>query len=222
MSSVWYPARQPSNSETFWAPRFRASSRAASTAPDVPESTKPEGNNRFPILHTPPSSAACASSQSSSTSSSPRPITETIFWPPAPVASAASLMSSPRNFARRTPSSKPKQPAAHSAASSPQERPAAAAASPLALPSWSRSHSSPHMLATKMAGWHTSSWCSFSSGPISVTSKRSYPRISLAFWIIGHALACSSAQPIMPSLCEPCPAKRSANEGGRSCSMFFT
>mmetsp|Transcript_47935 Transcript_47935/g.96719 ORF Transcript_47935/g.96719 Transcript_47935/m.96719 type:complete len:234 (+) Transcript_47935:465-1166(+) len=221
ISSVWKAAPQPLSSDTFWAPCSLAFAFAASMAAEVPDNTKPHGKRRFPSLHVPPFSAVI-SSHMASTSSSLSPTTDIIFCASCPSASTAAFMNSPRNLASFTPSSKEKHFAAQSAASSPHETPAAAAASPLFLPSWSLSHSRPHMAATKMAGWQTSSWQSFSSGPISVTSKRSYPNTSLAFWIMGQALSCSSAQPSMPSRCEPCPGKSSAKDGGWSFSMFLT
>mmetsp|Transcript_45337 Transcript_45337/g.117367 ORF Transcript_45337/g.117367 Transcript_45337/m.117367 type:complete len:221 (-) Transcript_45337:466-1128(-) len=171
MSSVWKPAWQPLSSEIFCAPRSFARALTASTAAEVPESAKPQGKRRLPILHTPPLSAT-TSSHISSTSSSLRPTTEIIFCG-SELASTAAFISSPRSLLSCTPSSKSKHLAAQRAASSPQETPAAAAASADSLPSCSRSHSMPHIEATKMATWHTSSSHSLSSGPISVTSKRS-------------------------------------------------
>mmetsp|Transcript_328 Transcript_328/g.1116 ORF Transcript_328/g.1116 Transcript_328/m.1116 type:complete len:234 (+) Transcript_328:577-1278(+) len=221
MSSVWKAAPQPLSSETFWAPCSLAFAFSTSTAAEVPDSTKPQGKRWFATLQMPPFSEA-ASSHRASTSSSPSPTTEIIFCGSRPSASIAAFMNSPLSLASLTPSSKEKHFAAHSAASSPQETPAAAAASPLFFPSWSLSHSKPHMAATKMAGWHTSSWQSFSSGPSSVVSKRSYPRTSPAFWIIGQAFSCSSAQPSMPSRWEPCPGKSNAKDGGWSFSMPLT
>mmetsp|Transcript_71692 Transcript_71692/g.214002 ORF Transcript_71692/g.214002 Transcript_71692/m.214002 type:complete len:234 (-) Transcript_71692:655-1356(-) len=221
MRSVWKAAQHPLSSDTFWAPCSLAFAFNASIAREVPDSTKPQGKRRFPSLHVPPVSAA-ASSHMASTSSSPSPTTEIIFCASCPSASTAAFMNSPLSLANLTPSSNEKHFAAQSAASSPQDTPAAAAASPLFFPSWSLSHSRPHIAATKIAGWQTSSWQSFSSGPISVTSNRSYPSTSLAFWIIGHAFSCSSAQPSMPSRWEPCPGKSSAKDGGWSFSTFLT
>mmetsp|Transcript_61110 Transcript_61110/g.97005 ORF Transcript_61110/g.97005 Transcript_61110/m.97005 type:complete len:262 (-) Transcript_61110:700-1485(-) len=171
INSVWYPALQPFNSETFCAPRSFAKALAESIAPAVPDKAKPEGNKRLPSLQIPLFSST-ASSQIVSSSSSLKPTTDSIFCGSV-ASSTVRCMSSPRIFANRTPSSKLKQPAAQSAANSPLEIPAAAAASLFSLPSWSLNHSKPHMLATNTAGWHTSIRSNFDSGPISVTSKRS-------------------------------------------------
>mmetsp|Transcript_47425 Transcript_47425/g.133862 ORF Transcript_47425/g.133862 Transcript_47425/m.133862 type:complete len:312 (-) Transcript_47425:655-1590(-) len=221
MSSVWKAALQPFSSDIFCAPRSFASALAESMAAAVPDSAKPHGKSLFAILQM-PLWLATTSSHRASISSSLSPTTDSIFCGSAPSASTAAFMTSPRTLASLTPSSKLKQPAVHRAASSPQDTPAAAAASAALLPSWSFSHSRPHMAATKTAGWQTSRLFSFSSGPTSVMSKRSYPSTSLAFWIIGQAFSCSSAHPSIPSLCEPWPGKSSAKDGGRSLSMFFT
>jgi hypothetical protein len=72
--------------------------------------------------------------------------------------------------------------------------------------------------ATNRAGCANAVSSSFSFGPFTQTSSRSYPRISLALSHIKRTEgSCSAAEASMPTFCEPCPGNKNttgdASEG---------
>ena len=120
-------------------------------------------------------------------------------------------MASARHRTTRRPSSKDIAPANTSAVYSPRLKPAAREQRVTVSGDSARNFSTAARPATKSAGCANAVSSSFSFGPFTQTSSRSYPRISLALSHIKRTEGSSAAaEASMPTFCEPCPGNKNA------------
>mmetsp|Transcript_98305 Transcript_98305/g.233965 ORF Transcript_98305/g.233965 Transcript_98305/m.233965 type:complete len:332 (+) Transcript_98305:198-1193(+) len=190
------------------APLLSAKVFSSFTAFSVPAQEKPLGKRALAMRHTLPGPAFfSASTQHCSSSFCSKPATDSIACFPT---WAASCMASPRSFTSRRPSSKLSTPAAHSAVYSPKESPAMHRGCSAAGWFCDFSLQMPARPPTNMAGWQNLVSASLSSGPFRHISKRSYPKISLAWESISFTSALSFTPSNMLTYWEPCPGKINA------------
>mmetsp|Transcript_7238 Transcript_7238/g.13404 ORF Transcript_7238/g.13404 Transcript_7238/m.13404 type:complete len:227 (+) Transcript_7238:631-1311(+) len=181
----------------------------------VPATENPAGNRKLAIWQIGDFvdlSAAMASLQHFSSVGRSRPATEHMLCG---VRSVAFCMASPRNLTSFRQSAKSRMPAAQMAVYSPRLKPATA---------WTRSTSSPlpvafmtssaAMPAMNMQGWQNFVSASCASGPLSMSSLGSQPRIPLASSSIALTAGRLTQSFIMPTYCEPCPGNTSATGSG--------
>mmetsp|Transcript_6895 Transcript_6895/g.18542 ORF Transcript_6895/g.18542 Transcript_6895/m.18542 type:complete len:261 (+) Transcript_6895:269-1051(+) len=186
-----------------------ASTQSLSTAVLSPAQVKPAGNRTFAIWHTALglASASFASLQSLSSVGRSRPATEHICCGTDSVAACIAIA---RILTSSRQSSKSSTSAAQMAVYSPRLRPAVA---------WTRRTSSfrvclitstPARPATNMAGWQYRVSLSLDSGPLRHRSLRSQPSTFSALASISATAGRCMQSFIMPTYCEPWPAKRMA------------
>mmetsp|Transcript_96417 Transcript_96417/g.171410 ORF Transcript_96417/g.171410 Transcript_96417/m.171410 type:complete len:217 (+) Transcript_96417:307-957(+) len=139
--------------------------------------------------------------QSFSTSSLTRPTTRHMACAldPGRAPDISKSMASALAFSTRSPVSKSKTPAAARALNSPQERPATAWHRSTLSGSSSLSFSRAARFATYIAGWQNFVWASFSAGPLSMMSSRSYPRTFFAVSSISLTVGKSLSERSMPT-----------------------
>ena len=152
-------------------------------------------------------SARLASATHLSRTSSLRPTTESMPWSPT---FAAAAIDSARTLTTLSPSSNVIAPANTSAVYSPSDRPAHAEHDSTTAGESTRSFSTAARPARKSAGCANSVASSFSFGPLTQTSSRSYPRISFALSHISLPAGMCDTDLSMPTAWEPCPGKRKA------------